>query len=483
MGIKRCGAHHDVATSTIELDSRMAKGARDGSKHEGTVETKMDDSELFCALSICEDFRRLTMWKQYPKAKVNERYFYKGHAYANVLYATEPAIRTLSKHAIPGFPRFDIRGFITDWFTRSLSQITSNVVKMPTQVIPQCQIYLDVIDAMGHQAELGHTLMQASIHSMSSSLDAFAQASRITTNGHKASDGLAELSTRMRSTAEGQLSSLFDNATEAEEPSELYEALPLLAGHQLHKFQVENQRCLLGYANGDPWVLCVAYLYRAARKAGLCEIQWSDMDTVMSSQDAHGAYVRDGDCLERYAKHFDGAVGVPASAFARKGISRPQVPSASTGMQKMKKLRPASSYMSVADEIDQWPDLDTSIRADYYAKLHRIAKVIQNGPQHRVAQTAPELLESLEKCLARDEVHLRFDLAKFLTQCEALKVLVIAQAQSDAAFMSGKSGFYLHQVVHEVLWVAAAADARGTLAQSMLAEIGAKISALADTKL
>lgn len=92
---------------------------------------------------------------------------------------------------------------------------------------------------------------------------------------------------------------------------------------------------------------------------------------------AHDLLGREGNGLESWARRFDLAIGVPATTFARPNVRRTQLPISGVCIRKMKKLRPASTSMLVAEEVDGRLELETSSRESYCTKLHKISKCMQ----------------------------------------------------------------------------------------------------------
>ena len=475
MSIEMTGAHNDIISFTTDLGSRLSST---------NSQDLMNEAELFCAPAIntLEDFRLLTMSKQDPKFRFDARYTYKGHPFASVLYGVEPAVRALMLAR-----KKQQKLFCLDSFTRCLSGIAGNALRMPIQAIAQCQIYFDVGDALGHQYGHGLTIMQESLATLSDSAESFVKAARVPPGAPK--DFVKELqtfATRTANIAGLKLDAHFDSTPDSEKPSTLYSVLPILAGLAIHKYQIQGLDHFIDHANNDTSILCLAYLYRAARAAGLCKTEWADMETVITSQSTQSKYVREGSSLESWARQFDMAIGVPATTFARSKVRRPKLPTPAACIRKAKKLQPASTLMLVSQEVDGCLELETSSREGYYIKLHKISKrmqVMDNANERKVDYKPTELLTTLESCLVKDEFHLRFDWGKFLIACDLLKAVIIHNFQTKLDSLIGESNTYWYQVTDAIFWEAADSERRfGTMIagpQTMLASIGSMIETMA----
>ena len=82
------------------------------------------------------------------------------------------------------------------------------------------------------------------------------------------------------------------------QPEKLLAILPLLGSFRYNRIVEEGCIGAIRHANDDICVLGMAYIYRAAKHAGLLDGEWADMEALIRSQDMHGKYVRVANTLE-----------------------------------------------------------------------------------------------------------------------------------------------------------------------------------------
>lgn len=130
---------------------------------EATPSAKQSDTvppaELFCASAwqVMQDFRlacgahREWQGGVYPHIRLSS------HPLASILRKAEPTIRCMvdvneKRH----------HGFYTDLFTDGLT-IISEIGEVPIWCVAQCQILMDIFDALGMQADIGHKALYEAI--------------------------------------------------------------------------------------------------------------------------------------------------------------------------------------------------------------------------------------------------------------------------------------------------------------------------------
>lgn len=336
------------------------------------------------------------------------------------------------------------------------------------RTVARCQVLLDALPAFAGQTHIGNEVLKETLERSS-------YQARYKSYEQKVLDcGDPKLARRARdilamANLDGNFSQM-DNARSQGlvgsypwpsdlNPETLLEHLPLLAGFRLCHIKVGH--CLSSFtalAGDDRGVdhaalLSMAYLYRAARSVDLVQNEWADMETVIASQAMDGFYVRNADSLAGYARHFDLAIGVSASAFARDAARRPGLPGKATIAAKMKKLQPPSNF---ARRRAHGADLVASGLNGYsafYATLYKEAQRINKAPTTHL--TSVELLQTIQRGMQFDEVYLKFDFLAFSMRCRAILNNLRKAEPGSMKKLMGKKTPDIIELTHAMLWQAA----------------------------
>ena len=142
------GLESSLGTGKATYFMNRLSEATPSAKQSNTV----PPAELFCAPAwqVMQDFRlacgahREWQGGVYPHLRLSS------HPLASILRKAEPTIRCMA----------DVReerhhGFLTDLFTVGLT-IISAIGEVPIWCVAQCQILMDIFDALGMQADIGH---------------------------------------------------------------------------------------------------------------------------------------------------------------------------------------------------------------------------------------------------------------------------------------------------------------------------------------
>ncbi|KAM3424700.1 hypothetical protein BST61_g6687 [Cercospora zeina] len=430
-----------------------------------------DVAELLCvpAWLVLNDFRACIFAAHDTKYK-HRRYSY--HPFADTLRQCEPILRHMTTVMGDEPTGGDVKGFWMDTFTQNLLGMCHNRGPIPIETVAWCQVLLDALAAFGGQPSLGNDILQSTLKrgSYETRFNDFEQRFPGT---HDPEYAQHVRETLALGDPDGIFSSLDERRSRGlagshpwpsdRNPEDLLNHLPLLAGFRL--CHIKTSHCIASFrANvgsgvevDHAAVLSMAYIYRAARSIGLVRREWADMETVVASQAMEGLYVRDADNLAGYARHFDLAIGVPATAFARNATQRPKIPGKSTMETKMKKLHTPSNFARRRAQGEEMLASGLSNYNAFYTSLYQDAEAVTKAPSTHM--TSVELLRTIQRGMEVDEVYLKFDYLAFGARCRAMfsNFPTPAEMARIAKLVVGKddSPPDVIDTTHAVLWQAA----------------------------
>lgn len=428
------------------------------------VNAPEDASEFFCIPAaivlgqFCDDKEDHTalMWSA-------------DHHFSKALFSVREEIKALSHQG--DLNTAVIGGVHMEEFTRGLlPMITHQVVLLSTVV--QSQIYMDIFDAIGARQTIGRDYGGAKLRMLKAEVDNYCEAD---TQDDWAIKNLRRMT--------GDLELYFAPRPNAVR-FKLLSKLPLLAARWSNEIVNASRRVSCSAANFSVILLSVAYLYRAAKCCGALDRNWDDMEFLIADQSVHGAYVRSAETVEGYARHYDLAIGVKASVFARNRSSRPPLPSNKQVSSRMTKIQPTSPVLQaevdkgVSEKIEAakngaWsPGTDPS-----YAILH----IVAGRTAGKKAKSLPplDLLEALEKALVKAEPAFNFDLLTLFARCKVLIDGMISDFPGQLRHFDRNGPVYTHKHVDKVLWEAATAERLGKPKEdTILFDVGRAIEAL-----
>ena len=312
--------------------------------------------------------------------------------------------------------RHEVKGFVVDDITHGLMWISRRDV-VPIRTVAQFQIFMDAFDAMGRRPQTGHEMLLDDLKSSADStrfdsylkrfetLLPFKQMERVKQHEifKKATQLFGDNAKDDTDVPEYFTGSF--KWPEKNDPKDLLPHFSFLAGGQLGQLVLGRCAGRIKAVNEEPILLGVAYIYQAARSAGLLQGRWVDMETVLASQTASGGYIREGNNVQAYARLFEIAIGIPATKVSPNASQTITLPSLAKVVSKMKKLESPSSYVLSAHEAHAMAS--TTQKGDFYRRLYLTARRVY-GSSLKVGQdvnlTPGELLKALQKSLTNDEV-------------------------------------------------------------------------------
>lgn len=263
---------------------------------------------------------------------------------------------------------------------------------------------------------------------------------------------------------------------------------PTLAGHmstllsdQLHQDGVDT--CNQGLV-----VHSMAHLYLACQQLSP-GLKWPDMDWIISRQGRkafgllqstdtqRGLDESSSGSIEASARIFGLSLGVKLSKYATKRrnrkqrrAARPILPSTAACLSRTSRLQVNSTYLNAraqcaatADKLDL-PD-DLMLRAACHKSAHAVSsspnrkdRKNQNGVQDCLSTV--EVLTSLQTSLTAEEPDKLFTYHAFFHCCLAIMNMVVSRCKELKTFRAKmKPGILFYEIVDELLWEAAEAEA------------------------
>lgn len=189
-----------------------------------------------------------------------------------------------------------IEGFMVDLFTLGLIEI-DKTGRIPIWCVAQCQILMDMLEALGQNPDIGHGFF----------LDSLARSSNAERWEKIYNGALSRQAQRSSSVENCGLDVVKRRAEDArasqherpedvtgvyawpkgKQPETLATAFPQLACLRVVYMAALNCNRRIIDGNNDVCLLAMAYVYRAAQNAGLLSARWEDMETLIMSQSMH----------------------------------------------------------------------------------------------------------------------------------------------------------------------------------------------------
>lgn len=239
-------------------------------------------------------------------------------------------------------------------------------------------------------------------------------------------------------------------------PSNVLATLPLYCCRQA--FLERANMTILGsrILDENQFLLGLAHLYKGAIAEGSLDVQWEDMDYIISRQNSRGTFVREWegrDSLLAVAKQYSLSLGVSLSQLAKKEY--PTLPSNASCKKNATKMSLTSARVHGLLSTEQ----NKTILGCYYECARNFMAHCKVSDDEHLAQqwkqtkklTPCQLLQVVEEALVEDEVSLNFDLLQF-----ARTVIHMAIHASELYF-GPDSTDHPYRAVHEILWEAVSA--------------------------
>ncbi|KAK5119636.1 hypothetical protein LTR85_007465 [Meristemomyces frigidus] len=251
--------------------------------------------------------------------------------------------------------------------------------------------------------------------------------------------------------------------------------LPVMASRKAYVHRIEMLHEGMMVANSGFVILCLAHFYKAARHYGLVTTAWHDMDFIIAQHSGKQAYVTKVNAsadAQAMARHFQIALGQPASSFARS--QKPKVPWPGFVVRHARKMTATSPFViaftagvGTANELDF--DRGEVVDVVLQSMTENAATVsgsdskspARSSPTSQQHYTPLQLLSTLKKNLIADEPQLNFDYFTYYQSCANLLqgVIEIVQVGVPAAARCPPNPLY--EVVDRLLWEAAEAVTSG----------------------
>lgn len=250
-------------------------------------------------------------------------------------------------------------------------------------------------------------------------------------------------------------------------PTNVLAVLPILSGMLGFREKVDLTEHGQRLCDSNQNILAAAHLYKGALAQGSLDIEWPDMDYILSRQATRRAYVRSGEGQETVnwvAKQYCLALGMPLARVA--GKYRPTLPSELLCRKKAAKMQSTSAWLNA-----EWSKDQNKSPYFFYYECARSYMTYHKNIDDRLATqwrqtkklTPCQMLFIVQETLQEDEPSSNFDLFQFAEHAINIIMhcgeLLHEQHTDSEEIDNGRQAPYVS--TSEVLWDAASNEARG----------------------
>lgn len=320
--------------------------------------------------------------------------------------------------------------FRADAFIRGLDSFGETGV-MRMWLVVACQTYMDIYGIVGSKPEYGLLPLWAALLKSEDSVAEFIECTQVVRDGDDAYEKLRDIGRENGRLARGWVSAGADHkdikdylkkhglkSGDLPPSAPLLSMLPVYTGRVLYDVKTEMHCYSISAANDNLFILAMAHLYKAARHYGLLPAPWHDMDFVIAQQSADRPLVTKTPANagpKALARHYQMALGVPASSFARNPSL--VLPKSSKLSPKKFRLLVVTSEFGRASIERKKDDGVLGVCRDDFIEVVLQAMAARNDGSGRSAVAAKfsptQLPATFKKSLLADEPHLNFDYLSF----------------------------------------------------------------------
>ncbi|PPJ56761.1 hypothetical protein CBER1_09112 [Cercospora berteroae] len=407
-------------------------------------------ADLFCAPAWCI-LSDLAISCQIDRGECPPRpeMTYFRHPFGAALRGLREQLKQLAD--VPDLP-MDEGPLRLDLFTYNLLSIC-RYSYIDTAAVVQCQMYLDIYDALGRQTSAVMSMIQPTAASVSKSFHDYLHAVEGVPLFHKT---VKEKGEHLLVLANVVLKDSFPSAAipRACKPSALFAVLPILAGTYLYRLVRQTSSASIECASRSYGTFGAAYLYSAAKD----KPTWANMDLLLEQ---HKQYVPHASSLVEYKRHLEQAFGAKKMTGrfgARNGLPKPvagsRTPLEPTFLEQSIKLCEEKVEEKVRNggKRDMFPLLlyeairfrNESIRARHGKRLAA-----------RLGSKSPiDLLAAFAKVIIDDDAKMSIDYFSLAIRCEELMALIAEKFRSRLEQLHiyvNRDGVTYQDIVHTIL--------------------------------
>ena len=401
-------------------------------------------ADFFCAPARCIliDVLRIGRGSREPDFVVSEKRHYNGHPFAAVVRSILPQLDLLSKEITYKHGPRSIGKYDFDEFTRNLILVYTEGI-IPTSAIAQCQMYLDVFDALGSKLDTNR-LLRDTVSRIQPALKGYHEVMKKPLQYNTSlNDDRGLLKTfediiyknRFPSQAKPNMAS---------KPSLLFAALPILAGDVLYKIKESLAYWSIESVDTSLVTVGIAYLYSAAPT----KPEWPDMDYILGRFQPR---LPASATIQAYNRSFALVIRNDSKIQAGKRTTRAEAAAP--------KLQHASHTRIQQDLSEKSRRGKKSFREAALRSAAHLEHVVDYQAHHKPTATGVELLSNLEHLLRQDEVVLNFDYLTFAIRChKIIEKLVTGHTARLRSLYSNPAGYLPQDIVSSILKEAASPD-------------------------
>ncbi|CAK1365679.1 unnamed protein product [Cercospora beticola] len=398
----------------------------------------LDAADLYCAPAFCilQEFLISCQVDHAADSPQSEARYFRRHPLAVALRGLQSQLKLLAgTHYESGY----LGPLALDQFTYNILSICKYGV-IRTATVVQCQMYLDVYDALGQQTTSVTSMLRPVAASVDKTFDDYAQtrSPRFQACIEKDSKYLRELTKISREDR-------FPGAQlrDACKPSSLFAVLPVLAGTYLHELLRHATSHSIRCVNSSFETIGAAYLYAAMKGTP----KWEAMDLLL---DQHQSYAPQASSLYKLTRNFEQAVGANKMACRRPaGKGLPNSAAAARTLLDFPYFEQAvvlnTEKIQESEKPDQFPGMLYEA-----VRLHRGKSLTSRAS----SKSSVDLLSAFAEVLIEDEGKLRINYLALSARCQSLLNVITYGFRShlqDLLANSNSAGLSHQNVVHAIL--------------------------------
>ncbi|KAM3418180.1 hypothetical protein BST61_g6383 [Cercospora zeina] len=283
-----------------------------------------------------------------------------------------------------------------------------------TAAVVQCQMYMDMYDALGRRTASVTSMLQPAAGSAVESLSVYL---RVWEKHPRFQASLQNDSEHITALADISLEDRFTGAEvpDACKPSSVFAALPIFAGTYLYELAGRTSSYATQCANLSFGIMGAAYLYTAAQGMP----KWTTMALLLGQ---HRNFVPRTSSLDKHTRNFEQAVG--AKNMTRRRPAGKGLPNALEAAQVSLDL---TCHEQAIKMTDQGLQVSGKPGDEYFGIIHEAIR-LHKGKRFAAregAKSAVDLLSAFTEVLIDDEAKASIDYFRLAARCDALLASII----------------------------------------------------------
>lgn len=414
-----------VRALDLKIDHDLVRGIYGFSSAIDEGANGMEAADMFCVPGWCflQDLLMSSRASRGLCSPRNEKVYLQGHPLGPALRGIQTQLHHLSKKSCSSGYAGPLH---LDYFTINLLNVCRHHF-IDTAAVVQCQMYMDIYDALGRQTDVVAEMLRTAASSLSKSIAEYLHAWEcVPTYQEDMRDQVMQLLQLASVSLDDKIS---DAAVpDTCKPSSLFAVLPVLAGTYLYDLIRQASSFSIVCANHTIGTFGIAYLYSAMSD----KPTWANMTRLLEQ---HKNYVLQASSLDMHSRNFEQAVAIQNSAHDRpasKGLSSSTASAQGLLYHTMHEqaIRFISEKLKATGRSDQFPGMLYEA-----VRLHR-GKRFKSRPD---SKSAVDLLSAFAEVLIDDEAKTSINYFCLAARCQTLLDSIIKDFTPRLGRMLAKS--------------------------------------------